>query len=468
MSAILNKTTIKNYDSNLSFDAMIKHSPLDLVHFNDLMSLTNTIIEYFSNNISKSPDNKLLLQTTSGNKHKVSLNLTVAFGLKLSKISGNRVTDKFKKLLNNNYLFKKLKELKQIYKEVYFLSKSNYSYVTDIALSNYKKKTEFYNRAINKSTLLSNSGVITPFKMHYYSKKAQHTEYCHTSEEVKELAIKTNKYWLSATITCPSNFHINPKNKRKSWDNASTPLDANDFQNEIWENTLRKLAKIDVNPFGQWTKEANKSGALHRHLLVYACENELNITKKWLIHYTKKSYKKFIKNFTKWAIHFDSDSCDNSVKLNKTVNYLNKTLKNNNKKSSVDESEKIEAHAQLYKYRRYGFFGLQKSLSHWRLLKQFVHLKNVVKAPKKLQELLVYANNNEFHKFLLSPFKNLITKVVEQCSYARDKVVGFAYKGKEFIFKQRYFDFYEQILNNFSLRILFDIKKINVSSLSTS
>lgn len=468
MSAILNKTTIKNYDSNLSYEAMLAHSKLDLVHFNDLMQLTNTIINYLSHNISKSSDDKLMLLTTSGKMQKISHNLPIAFGLKLSKMSGNKITDKLKKLLNKNELFKKLNELKEIYKEAYFLSKSNFSYITDIALANYKKKNKFYKNGINNGVLLSNTGSLTSFKKHYYSKNAQHSEFCHTSEEVKELAIKTNKYWLSVTITCPSIFHINPKNKSKSWDNSSTALDANDFQNEIWENTLRKLAKIDVSPFGQWIKEANKSGALHRHLLVYATEKELNITKKWLVHYTQKSYKKLNQNLTQRAIHFDGGTCHNSEKLNKTVNYINKTLKNNNKKISSNESEKIEAHAQLYRYRRYGFFGLQKNLSNWRLLKQLVQLKRVIKVPKRLQELLAYASNNELHKFLLSPSKNLITKVVNQCSYARDKVVGFSYKGKEFIFKQRYFDFYEQLINNLSLRILFDIKKINIASLTTS
>ncbi len=467
MSAILNKKIIKNYNSNLPYNEILKLSPISLVHFNELKPIAHTIIEYFGCNISKSSDDKLFLQTTSGKNQKISLNLQIAFGFKLSKMSGNRITDKLKKLLDINYLVKKLIELQMIYKEVYFLSKSNYSYVTDVALTNYQKKINFYNQSINSALLLSSSGTLTVFKKHYFSKQSQNSEHCHTTKEVKQLAAKTNKSWLSATITCPSNFHITPQSNSKSWDGKSTPLDANEFQNIIWENTLRKLAKININPFGHWTKEANKSGALHRHVLIYASVEELNITKKWLTHYTKMAYKKLNHKFTKRAIHFDDDSCDNHVKLNKVVNYLNKTLRNKNK-TLLKSSEKVEAHAHLYKYRRFGFFGLQKSLSNWRLLKQFVRTDIKTKMPTSLKKLLIFAKNNEFHKFLLSPLKNLITKVVHECNFAKNKVVGFGFHGQEFIFKQRYFDFYEQLLNNLSLRVFFDIKNINFSSLSTS
>jgi hypothetical protein len=456
MSGVLNKT--KYYDSYLSYVAISKLSPIELVHFNNLMPICETIIHYFNENISKTADDELFLLSPTGDNLKVTLNLPVAFGLQLTKFSGRKITEKLKTLVNKSYLYKKLNELRETYKEVYFFARSNSVYVTDITLSKFQKENAFYNNGINNNILLSSSGSLSSLKKHYHSKKAQHLEFKNTIKELEILSRKTGRYWLSATITCPSIFHINPINKARSWDQQSTPLDANDFQNTIWENTLRKLSKLNIAPFGFWVKEANKSGAIHRHLLIYATEEELNKTKKWLAHYTKSAFEKLKTNFTKNSIDIKISSSTNNAELSKETNYLFKTFNSKSKLVTPKEAEKIAAHANKYNYRRFGFIGLQNSLGNWRLLKQFVNSKVNIRTPKQLKTLLNFARNNEFHKFLSTPLKNYISKVVDSKSYQRDKVVGFSFGGKDFIFKQRYLDLYEQLISYLSLKLFFMIK----------
>jgi hypothetical protein len=462
MSGILNKT--KYYDSYLSYEAISKLSQIELVHFNDLMPISETIIQYFNENISKSADDELLLLSPTGDNLKITHSLPVAFGLQLTKISGRKITEKLKTLLNKNHLCKKLNALRDVYKEVYFFVRSNSEYVTDITLSNFQKRNEFYNNAFKNNLLLSSSGSLSSLKNHVHSKKAQHLEFENTIKELEILSRKTGKHWLSATITCPSNFHINPINKARSWDKKSTPLDANDFQNTIWENTLRKLSKLNIAPFGFWVKEANKSGAIHRHLLIYATEEELDTTKRWLTHYTKSAFKKLKAYFTKKSIHIEISSCTNSNELSKKTNYLFKTFNSKSKQVTPKEAEKIAAHAHKYNYRRFGFIGLQNILGNWRLLKQFVDSKIKFRIPKQLKTLLNFAKKNEFHKFLSNPLKNYITKVVDSKSYQRDKVVGLSFGGKEFIFKQRYLDLYEQLINYLSLKLFCMIKTKPISN----
>ncbi|MBA6251001.1 replication endonuclease [Colwellia sp. MB3u-55] len=456
MSRILNKT--KYYDSYLSYEAISKLSPIELVHFNDLMPISETIIQYFNENISKSEDDELLLLSPTDDNLKITLNLPVAFGLQLSRISGRKITAKLKTLLNKNHLCKKLNALRDVYKEVYFFVRSNSEYVTDITLSKFQIKNKLYDNAIKNNVLLSSSGSLSSLKNHVHSKKAQHLEFKNTIKELEILSRKTGKHWLSATITCPSIFHINPINKANSWDKKSTPLDANDFQNTVWENTLRKLSKLNIAPYGFWVKEANKSGAIHRHLLIYASEEELEITNKWLTHYTKSAFKKLKASFNKNSIKIKNSSSTNSTELSKETNYLFKTFNSKSTKITSKEAEKIAAHANKYNYRRFGFIGLQNSLGNWRLLKQFVNSKVNIRTPKHLKTLLNFARKNEFHKFLSTPLKDNLSKIINKNSYQKDKVVGFSFGSKEFIFKQRYSDLYEQLINYLSLNLFCMIK----------
>jgi hypothetical protein len=140
-----------------------------------------------------------------------------------------------------------------------------------------------------------------------------------------------------------------------TYDNKTHVTDPIGF---IWENTLRKLSKLNIAPFGFWVKEPNKSGAIHRHLLIYATGEELNTTKKWLIHYTKSAFNNLKKLFTNKAIHIESNSCVNNNELSNKTNYLYKTFNYKSKSTSAKDAEKIAAHAHKYNYRRFGFIGL--------------------------------------------------------------------------------------------------------------
>ena len=322
------------------------------------------------------------------------------------------------------------------------------------------------------------------------TKEIKANELVGNCKQIEQLAMDTNKGWLSTTITCPPIFHIKPRNKSNSWDGIVTPKDANKFQNTIWENTSRKLGKQGVYPFGFWVKEVNRSSAIHRHVLMYCDLEEIVEIKKWLNHYTKTAYNDLNSKFVEdKSIYFNWGYCTDlsehgTEKVSNITNYLNKInlyyLKPkkhfsslNKQRIDLDIVNKHNAHAEKYKYRRFGFFGLQKCLTLWKHLKYFAKSNTCKNISSPLKSLVDLAKNNELAKFIRSPLRNKLSLIyssndtydVENKNVYGDKIkkiFGIKFNGKYYYTKERHFSLFKLLIIYVQLFILLSIRNIKI------
>lgn len=479
----------KIYDSTLRYEDILKLAPMDIIRCQDLIAVSKSISRYFRENIQPSECGlKLVLSLPNFEKTILKLNCHIAFGIQLKHFSGGTITSKVKRILDSKAVLTKLKETFNIYNEVYFFSKSNVSYITDFAVKKFEEKKLMRKKYLKNSIYISDTGQFYSAESLATNQKVKAQKFHGTCKQLEELAIRTNKYWLSATITCPSIFHINPVSKNYCWDGILTPKHANEFQNKIWDDTLRQLAKKDISPIGHWVKEVNKSSAIHRHVLLYGTLSELDEIKTWLSHYTKSAYKSFSSKFIEdKSIRFDTGHCselhETGTNKNSVItNYLNKTilfcLNSEKRYSSINKQKlnaeiiaKADAHAEKFKYRRFGFIGLKQRLSLWKQLQFFakkVGGTNELIIPSPLKNILEFAKNNQFSKFLCSPFINeisLIYKSKDECFFDSKtkygekikKVFGFRFREKDYFTKTRYLSVLDQILTLFRLNIFFTI-----------
>jgi len=479
----------KKYNNTLTYEDVLKSSPMDIINCTDLLSLSRTISSYFETNLEKTKCGlKLVLKLPDNEKTVLTLNYHIAFGIKLKHFSGSSKCSKIKRVIDSKAVYKKLKDTFDIYKEVYFFSKSNNSYVTDFALKKFEQKVLQTEAFLENSVFISNTGQLTSIKSHTTSEKDKASEFHGTCKQLEELATKTNKHWLSATITCPPIFHINPVGRTRCWNGVLTPKHANEFQNKIWENTLRQLTKKQIFPFGHWVKEVNKSSAIHRHALLYCSSSEVPEIKKWLSHYTESAYKKLNSNFVEnRAIRYDmGHSCEiDEWGIKRTTgisSYLNKIilfcLNLDNHYSSINKEKidaktvsKTNAHAARYKYRRYGVIGMKKSLTLWRQLKYFAKNTEVLCINSPLGKLTDMAKNNRLSEFMRSSYRKDLSLIYspkgedwgnDKTKYGENikKIFGFSFKRINYYTKERHLSLYEQLINLLKINTFFMINSL--------
>ena len=310
---------------------------------------------------------------------------------------------------------------------MYFFARSNFQYVTDICVRNNNKRILAYNKYFRIRSNLSCSGAIIRNTNLEKSIDAQNADFCNTVKELQLFAQKTSLSWLTATITSPPIFHINPENGANCWDGKSTPQNCNDFHNTIWSKTQKKLHNLGITAFGVWVKEVNKSSAIHRHLIIYASALQIFRIKKCIKEATKKEYIQLNCQYSAKASKFDIGNPEDSTQITKITNYVTKTFKSE-RYSKLDKltKDKILAHSHKYKYRRFGFFGLKNKLSIIKLLKQFDCLANIPTTPVQIKELVLAAKNNTIHQFLLIYAQNTCSVLIGEIGIFKQKLLNIA------------------------------------------
>lgn len=472
---------------DLNFDSyvdILKMTAIDIIQCKDLVALSCVISDYFANNLEKSSCNlNLVLKTENKRYEKIKLNHDIGFGIRLKDFSGSTILSKLKRVIDSNAVYKKLNDVYEIYKEVYFFSKSKCSYITDYALRKFEKKQLRRNTFLTNKVYFSSSSNFYILNSLSTTQKIKAKEFHSTCMQLDELATETSKYWLSVTISSPSVFHINPIQSRNSWDGIATPKDSNNFQNKIWQDTFRQLSKKNINPFGHWVKEVNKSSAIHRHAIIYCSELEADEIKKWLVHYTKSAYKKINCNFIEnKSIYFESGAINEvhitgAMKSKVIANYINKSIlfclnsnedSSKNKKINSETVSKALAHADKYKYRRYGFFGIKGCLTVWRMLKYMSKNIGNYEVTNPFKKLTDFALSNQFSKFLRSPEINKISIIYEEddennCvkkySEKARKSLGLKLMGVSFYIKERYYSLYEKIIDLIRINIFLELTR---------
>lgn len=149
---------------------------------------------------------------------------------------------------------------------------------------------------------------------------------------------------------------------------------------------------------------------------------------------------------------------------------------NSNKSFSKLQKQKVDsetvskalAHADKYKYRRYGFFGLKGCLTVWRMLKYMSKNIGNYEVTKPLKKLTDFALSNQFSKFLRTPEINTISIIYEEddennyvkkYSEKARKSLGFKLKGVSFYIKERYYSLYEKIIDLIRINIFLELTR---------
>lgn len=365
---------------SLTYEEIINLTPRDLLDISDFHEIANEISFFYARNVVKNGNGKLTL-ATSNDYQKLNLNSEIAFGLKLKQVPGSSIQTKLQRITDNSYITQKLYQIKAMYSEAHHLANSDYNYVTEPTLSNYKRKMEHFYNTIR--TRKAGSELHSGINVNNLSSvlRAKEIDFCSTAHEIKKYASTFFSSWIAITISCPSEYHIKPLNGASSWDGEKTGSDANLFQNEIWTKSLKKLDYKKIKRVGFWTKEANASGAIHRHVLLFADDSEITKIEKAFKETTKREYKLTDSQFTSKAIHFDKGYTTEKSRLSKIVNYLIKYFKADKTKIFKGGKcyfrdrlkTKLLSHSCFYKYRRYGFFGLKNGLTHWNSIKNLFH-----------------------------------------------------------------------------------------------
>lgn len=417
------KTIINSDFENLTFAEINALQPLDILKVRDFSAIAESISSYFEQHtVTATFDNiKTLVYKLPNSKHHeyLTLNTHIAFNIKVKDIASSSLVTKLKRLKNKDYLTNFLKERACLSREVnnFHYEKSS-SYITEKCLKQYKQKEINVQKFFDVSYKLSSTG-------NYYQRldlaklaKNKASEVYSNAIQIGDYATDRNFHYLFVTITPPPIFHVKPKNEHNSWNKQFTPKENNDFNNKIWVDSRKRWKARGIECFGHWSKEPSESMALHSHILIYADEKNISTIIDIIDKYAFTEYSKldcdYIDNV---SVKFDTGKCETPQSNNSNhqiiSNYINKhilqCLSKPKNKAEQAEYERIIAHADKFKYRRFGFFGLENMVTIWKTLKQLDYSKQYNNTSDKvLASLLNMANKNKLKHFIQSPYRKLI------------------------------------------------------------
>ncbi len=88
------------------------------------------------------------------------------------------------------------------------------------------------------------------------------------------------------TITCPSRMHAyNANNKSNTKYDGTTPREANDYLNHVWQLIRASLDRKKCYPYGFRVAEPNHDGTPHWHLLLFMPANEAALVRRIIRRY---------------------------------------------------------------------------------------------------------------------------------------------------------------------------------------
>lgn len=135
---------------------------------------------------------------------------------------------------------------------------------------------------INESWIHGTDGVSIPLSKATKTSKQDIAEKLNIINTMEKFAKKKKFTWVFITLTLPPEYHPNPSKGRNSY-NGVSPRESGQLLNEKFNLARAKLLKIGLKPgigedgcyFGATTGEAHKDGCLHKHVLMFCDESNL-------------------------------------------------------------------------------------------------------------------------------------------------------------------------------------------------
>lgn len=176
--------------------------------------------------------------------------------------------------------------------------------------------------------------------------------------------------WL--TLTAPPEYHAAAEVGEDGWNPRLTPADAKVWLQEQWARVRAWFAEQDMDPLGIWVAEPHKDECPHRHILLWVRPEqraglEETIRRYWPTDAAARvedkednatnSVARYIWAYLRPALMrtghgwTDDGSEDPAAERRASDEIKNK---------GGETAERYDAHAGIWGYRRYGFFGLAK------------------------------------------------------------------------------------------------------------
>lgn len=322
------------------------------------------------------------------------------------------------------------------------------------------------------------------------------------SKGIENIASIEGYEWRFITITCPSEYHriTTIKNGKKILNTKYedySPSESNKYLQNAWSRIRSLLSKRSINYYGLYCTEPHKDSTPHRHILIYANKESFadqkildqlsNFQQKTKNKKNEKDYNDFLNkfqlnysntieacflqhfNFSLKAIKIEYPKIVQNAEGKKVqatpttyiLKYIMKSLGvSKYDDQEVENADKVKTTSSIFKYRRYGFFGLKQVLTTYRImlkiqkLPEDIQCKHFVNAFNFLKIKEVDQEGNEkirtdFCNFYLNIINTDVEKLTEEYKniYNEVSIRNIGLKEDDLIIfeKDKFYDLFELI-----------------------
>ncbi|WP_404407356.1 replication endonuclease [Pseudidiomarina marina] len=218
----------------------------------------------------------------------------------------------------------------------------------------------------------------------------------------EEVAQHFNHAAVMVTISTPSRMHPILKATGKPNPNfdGTSPKEANDYLNHVWQLIRAKFARADISPYGMRVAEPNHDGTPHWHILLFIAPDKLKQLKRIVKHYALKESPNE-KGARKYRVNFvDIDPSKGSA-AGYLAKYIAKNINGIKGEAECDAggrsaARRTRAWASAHGIRKFAQIG-GPNVTVWRELRR---LNNPVK-DKTLEKLRLAADSSNWAAFCL-------------------------------------------------------------------
>lgn len=271
--------------------------------------------------------------------------------------------------------------IEQVLRELRFVSiyKKN-PYVSKSTLTRLRQQRHKNKKLIDSMECVRDDGLTIPLfecvSASVSNPSNRRTEVMTRLSGTEQAALGLGYTGLFLTITCPSRFHATTRrgHRNPKYD-GSTPRDANDYLNKVWQKIRATWAKKEIQTFGFRIAEPHHDGTPHWHLLMYVDSDQ----KDTLV----SEFKKFALKDSpeepgaqKYRVEFVEVDLSKGSATGYVAKYISKNIDGHSVEDDFEGNctanegaERVRAWASCWSIRQFQFIG-SVSVTVWRELRR--------------------------------------------------------------------------------------------------
>ncbi|WP_126760520.1 replication endonuclease [Pseudidiomarina salinarum] len=207
---------------------------------------------------------------------------------------------------------------------------------------------------------------------------------------------------VMVTVSTPSRMHpiLKASGKPNPKFDGTSPKEANDYLNHVWQLIRAKFARADISPYGMRVAEPNHDGTPHWHILLFIAPDKLKPLKRIVKHYALKESPNE-KGARKYRVNFVDIDPNKGSAAGYLAKYIAKNINGIKGKAESDAGGRVAARrtrawASAHGIRKFAQIGGPR-VTVWRELRR---LTNPVK-DSTLEKLRLAADSSNWAAFCL-------------------------------------------------------------------